>query len=135
MDLDLISIIKTLKKKGNISASNWSKLPVETGLCFWAVSEFSRALCSAGFCSSCFGLGCRAGCAPAAWQDLAHPHCLLLLKAKPYLSRGLETALCKLKTCLSLENNSDIGMLLLSFSLIFGEPALFEEWMYNNPPC
>lgn len=138
VDLDLISTTKTLQKKGSVSASSCSKLPVETGLCFWAVSDFSSTPCRAGICSSCLGLGCWAGCVPAAWQDLAHPHCLLLLKAKPYLSRGLETTLCELKACLSLENNSsDIGMLLLSFSLILGssEPSLFEEWMCSNPPC
>ena len=56
--------------------------------------------------------------------------CLLLLKAKLYLSRGLEIAWVQAEDILSLENNSnDIGMLLLSFLLILGtsESPLFEE--------
>ena len=60
--------------------------------------------------------------------------CLLLLKAKFYLSRGLEVARVQAEDILLLENNSnDIGILLPSFSLILGtsESPLFEEWTYS----
>lgn len=57
--------------------------------------------------------------------------CLLLLKAKLYLGRGLKIVLVQAEDVLSLENNSnDVGMLLPSFSLILGtsKSPLFEEW-------
>lgn len=59
--------------------------------------------------------------------------CLLLLKAKLYLSRGLEIAV-QAEDILSLENNcNDIGMLLPSFSLVLrtSESPLFEEQAYS----
>lgn len=59
--------------------------------------------------------------------------CLLLLKAKLYLSRGLEIAQVQAEDILSLENNNNgIGMLLHSFLLILGtrESPLFDEWAY-----
>lgn len=59
--------------------------------------------------------------------------CLLLLKAKLYLSRGLEIAV-QAEDILTFENNSnDIGMLLPSFLLVLGtsKSPLFEERAYS----
>lgn len=60
--------------------------------------------------------------------------CLLLLKAKLYLSRGLEIARVQAEDILPLENNSnDIGMLFPSFSLVLGtsKSPLLKEWTYS----
>lgn len=60
--------------------------------------------------------------------------CFLLLKAKLYLSRDLDVAQVQAADMLSLERNgSDIRMLLLLFSHIFGtnETSLFKEQAYS----
>lgn len=64
--------------------------------------------------------------------------CLLLLKAKLYLSRDLDVAQVQAADMLALERNSnDIRMLLLLFSHIFGtnETSLFKEQLIFSCAC
>lgn len=113
-------------------------MPLEMRLYLWGISGFSSAACSALHATTTLASVAELVVFQLLGKTLHTPTeavCLLLLKAKLYLSRGLEIAHVQAEDILSLENNTnDIGMLLPLFSLILGtsKSPLFKEWAYSQ---